>query len=238
MAFTDMNDVDQDLGEEKPADRNGNRSFMVIAGIMGGVMVLALLCIAALAIFRYLPGQRAAQIANATNEAQATAVALAGSQTAEPLAPTRTMPPTALPPTVLPPTHTPLPTHTQVSIAAPTQTPAIDVAMATVYAMRTQRALNSPTPAQPTQVEATPAQPTSAQPTQIPPTSTPPVVAQATPTRSPVAPPATGAPTTRPSATALPQTGLAEELGTTGLMTAAFFLVVIIFLMRRLRTAP
>jgi hypothetical protein len=233
MAFTDMNDVDQDLGEEKPADRNGNRSFMVIAGILGGVMVLALLCIAALALFRYIPGQRAAQIANATNEAQATAVALAGSQTAEPPAPTRTMPPTALPPTVLPPTHTPLPTHTQVIVAAATQTPAIDVAMATVYAMRTQRALSSPTPAQPTQVEATPAQPTSAQPTPVPPTSAPLVVAQATPTQSPVAPP-----TTRPSATALPQTGLAEELGTTGLMTAAFILVVIIFLMRRLRTAP
>jgi hypothetical protein len=59
MAFTDMNDVDQDLGEEKLADRNGNRSFMIIAGILGGIMVLALLCIAALALFRSLPGQRA-----------------------------------------------------------------------------------------------------------------------------------------------------------------------------------
>ena len=100
MAFTDMNDVEQELGEEKPPDRNGNRNFMIIAGILGGIMVLALLCIAGLALFRYLPGQRAAQDANATNEAQATAVALAASQTAMAPLPTRTMPPTAPAPRV------------------------------------------------------------------------------------------------------------------------------------------
>ena len=43
--------------------------------------------------------------------------------------------------------------------------------------------------------------------------------------------------TTQPTKTALPETGIADELGTPGLLAAAFVLVVIIFLMRRLRTA-
>jgi cytoskeletal protein RodZ len=41
----------------------------------------------------------------------------------------------------------------------------------------------------------------------------------------------------RPTTTALPGTGIADELGTPGLIMAAFVLVVIIFIMRRLRTA-
>jgi hypothetical protein len=61
MAFSDMNDIENELGEERPPNGNGNRTFVIIAGILGGVMVLALLCIAALALLRYLPGQRAAQ---------------------------------------------------------------------------------------------------------------------------------------------------------------------------------
>jgi hypothetical protein len=195
MAFTDMNDVEQELREEKPPDGNGNRNFMIIAGILGGIMVLALLCIAGLALFRYLPGQRSAQSANATNEAQATAIAVAASQTASaPL-------PTATKPTVVIPTNTIVPTNTPVIALGPTKSPTFDAPMATIYAMRTQSAQNTGTPVVPT------SQPTSSQPT------------------------------SRPTATALPGTGIAEELGTPGLITAAFVLVVIIFLMRRLRTA-
>lgn len=196
MAFTDMNDVEQELGEEKPPDRNGNRTFMIIAGILGGIMVLALLCIAGLALFRYLPTQRASQNANATNEAQATAIALAASQTASAPIATRTMPPT------LPaPTNTLVPTNTPVIALGPTKTPVFDAPMATIFAMRTQKALNTGTPAVST------SQPTAGQ-------STP-----------------------RPSVTALPTTGIGDELGASGLISAAFILVVIIFLMRRLRTA-
>lgn len=210
MAFTDMNDVEQELGEEKPPERNGNRNFMIIAGILGGIMVLALLCIGGLALFQYLPGQNAARSANATNEAQATAIALAASQTASvPLA-TPTKQPTVAP------TNTKVPTNTPVIVLGPTNTPTVDVAVATLNALRTQRALASPTSvlrtAQPT-TEAT-SLPTSQATTQ-----------------------ATSQATSRPTATALPQTGIAEEMGTPGLITAAFVLVVIIFLMRRLRTA-
>lgn len=211
MAFTDMNDVEQELGEERPPDRNGNRTFMIIAGILGGIMVLALLCIAGLALFRYLPGQQAAQIANATNEAQATANALMTTQTAQAPAATNTTLPT-----VIPPTFTQAPTNTAVIVIGPTSTPTFDTAMATVYAMRTQRALGSPTP-----IEAT-SQPTS-EPTSEPTTQ---------PTTQP-----TLRPTLRPTSTALPVTGIAEEMGTPGLLAAGFVLIAIIFLMRRLRTA-
>src|SRR4030043_53773 len=110
MAFTDMNDVEHELGEEKPPNGNGNRNFLIIAGILGGIMVLALLCIGGLALVRYLPGQRAAQSANATNEAQATAqsanapneaqataIALAASHTASVPIATSTRQPTVAP---------------------------------------------------------------------------------------------------------------------------------------------
>src|SRR4030066_923220 len=128
MAFTDMNDVEQELGDEKPPERNGNRNFLIIAGILGGIMVLALLCIAGLALFRYLPGQRAAQSANATNEAQATAIALAASHTASVPIATSTKQPT------IAPTNTKVPTNTPVIVLAPTKSPTIDLARATIYA--------------------------------------------------------------------------------------------------------
>ena len=154
-------------------------------------MVLALLCIAGLALFRYLPGQKADQSANATNIAQATAMALAASETASApivLPATATLRPTAIP------TNTQRPTNTPVIVVGPTKTPTIDIALATRNALLTEAAAAaSPTPPKPT---------------------------------SP-----------KPTTTALPETGIADELGTPGLITAAFVLVVIIFLMRRLRTA-
>ena len=187
MAFTDMNDVEQELGDEAPPEKNGNRTFLIIAGVLGGIMVLALLCIAGLALFRYLPGQKADQSANATNIAQATAMALAASETAS--API-VLPATAtLRPTVIP-TNTQRPTNTPVIVLGPTKSPTIDIALATRNALLTEAAV-------------------AASPT----------------------------PTPRPTTTALPETGIADELGTPGLLTAAFVLVVIIFLMRRLRTA-
>jgi hypothetical protein len=193
MAFTDMNDVEQELGEEKPPDRNGNRTFLIIAGTLGGIMVLALLCIAALALFRFLPNQRAAQNANATNAAQATAIAFAASQTASVPTATATKRPTLVP------TNTQAPTKTPVIVLAPTKSPTVDIAVATRNALLTQAAATAQLSAQP-----------SAQPS---------------------------ATALRPTSTALPGTGIADELGTNGLITAAFVLVVIIFLMRRLRTA-
>lgn len=83
----------------------------------------------------------------------------------------------------------------------------------------------------------------------LPPTSTP-VVAQSSATISPTANPATatvGAAFTQiavstqtiiPTSTALPNTGFADEMGLPGMLLAALALVVVIFLVRRLRASP
>ena len=180
MAFSDMNDVEQELGEEKPPEDNSNRTFLIVAGILGGIMVLALLCMAGLAIFRALPGGTA-KSANATRAAQATEIAFAETQTAS--APTITLTRT---PTTVPPT--PIPTRTPVIVIGPTNTPTMDIAEATRSALLTQVA----------QAALTPIEPTS---------------------------------------TLLPGTGFADEVGAPGLLAIAFVLVVIIFLVRRLRSA-
>jgi hypothetical protein len=190
MAFTDMNDVEQELGEEKPPSRNGNRTFLIIAGTLGGIIVLALLCIGGLALFRYLPNQRATQNAIATKAAQDTAVALSASQTASVPTATATRQPTYTP------TNTRAPTNTPVIVIAPTKSPTVDIAIATRDALLTQIALTATSSI---------------------------IQASSTPLR--------------PTTTALPPTGIGDELGTSGLLIAGIVLVMVIFLMRRLRTA-
>jgi hypothetical protein len=210
MAFTDMNDVEQELEEEKPPEKNGNRTFLIIAGTLAGIMVLALLCIGGLALFRYLPNQRASQDAAATTEAHSTALALSASQTAAVPTATATLPPTYTPtssplPTKTPlpsqtplPTRTALPTRTSVIGVVASNTPTIDPAIATRNALLTQ-------------IAATHVITTSTQ--------------KATATAR------------LPTSTALPTTGIADELGTPGLITATFVLLAIIVLARRLRTS-
>jgi hypothetical protein len=206
MAFSDMNDVEQELGEEQPPESNGNRTFLIIAGTLGGIMVLALLCIAGLALYRYLPSQRAAVNQSETQAVQDTSaavVALSISETAAVPTSTATRQPTFTP------TNTPVPTHTPVIVLAPSKTPTVDIAIATQYALLTQTAVHEF--ATITSSAPTPGGPTSA--------------AQAT------------AATPHPTSTALPKTGIADELGTPGLLAVAFLLVVVIFIVRALRTA-
>jgi len=203
MAFSDMNDVEQELGEEKPPDNNGNRTFLIIAGTLGGIMVLALLCIAGLALYRYLPGQRASQELASTQAAQDTAVAVSASQTVSVPTATETKRPTFTP------TNTPAPSNTPVIVLVPTKSPTLEVAVATRDALLTQTAVHAF------------ATITSAQPQATAPQATAP---QATATR-------------RPTVTALPGTGIADELGTPGLLAVGFVLVVLIFIVRKLRTA-
>jgi hypothetical protein len=83
----------------------------------------------------------------------------------------------------------------------------------------------------------------------LPPTNTP-VIAQPTATVSPTVNPATatvGAAFTQiavstqtviPTSTALPNTGFADDVGLPGMFALAIGLVVVIFLVRRLRAAP
>jgi type II secretory pathway pseudopilin PulG len=198
MAFSDMNDVEQELGDELPPNGNGNRTFLIIAGTLGGIMVLALLCIAGLALFRYLPGQRAAQELASTQAAQDTAVALSAQQTASVPTATATRQPTFTP------TNTQAPTNTPVIVIVPTKSPTLDIAVVTRDALLTQTAIHS-------FVTVTPG---ATQPETTQPVSSP-----------------------RPTSTALPGTGIADELGIPGLISVAFVLIVVMFLVRKLRTA-
>jgi LPXTG-motif cell wall-anchored protein len=123
-------------GEETPPpEETGNRTFLIVAGILGGITVLALVCIAAYALF-WLPrsrSQREAQIATLTAQANDMATALARTAIAAAATPTftRTTAPTAT--TVR--TATPV-----IAVATDTPVPSADPRTATVAALLTQAA--------------------------------------------------------------------------------------------------
>lgn len=138
MAFEDMDTEGQEYDVEEqptPPEEASNRTFIIVAGILGGLTLLALVCIALYA-FIILPRQRTQreeQIARLN--AQNTQVALAISQTAAAKAFTAT--PTVTP---IPPTATRTPTAV---VVVPTNTVAmtVDPRTATVAALLTQAAI-------------------------------------------------------------------------------------------------
>lgn len=152
--FEDLDFEDVSSGDTIATSRGSNRTFLIVAGVLGGILLIALLAIAAYAIL-ILPGRgtgqqtQAAEI-NATNtaiaqEAQLTAVAWQVT-----LTPTftATLEPTA--------TNTPVPSITSSPVVAPTNTPVPEdgtpatpdtAATATVAALLTQQAAaDEPTP--------------------------------------------------------------------------------------------
>lgn len=143
-----MSDFDYSQFEETPPPQGqNNRTFLVIAGILGAVILLALVAMAAYA-FLVLPGRNSqlaekAAIANAANTAT---VMAATSSALTAMAPTNTPLPTNTP--TPEPTFTPLPTEEPA-----TATPELgtggglteDMAMtATVSALLTQAAEGKP----------------------------------------------------------------------------------------------
>lgn len=124
-------------GEETPPpEESGNRTFLIVAGILGGITVLALACIAAYAFF-VLPKQRSdreAQIATLTAQAIDVATAAARTAIAAAATPTftRTTAPTA---TMVVRTSTPV-----MAVATDTPVPSADPRTATVAALLTQAA--------------------------------------------------------------------------------------------------
>jgi len=147
MGMNDFEDMDfEDIGSEETisTSRSSNRTFLIVAGILGGILLIALLAIAAYAVL-YLPSRdtgQQTQVAaiNATNtavaeEAQLTAVAYRATMT-----PTHTA--------TLPPTNTPtmIPSSTSTPVLAPTNTPVPTdgtpdpAATETVAALLTQQA--------------------------------------------------------------------------------------------------
>ncbi|MGW8249173.1 MAG: LPXTG cell wall anchor domain-containing protein [Anaerolineales bacterium] len=131
-------DLDSDYGSEEgpPPEESSNRTFLIVAGILGAITILALICIVAY-VMLYLPRQRNQQATQAAEiNAQNTAVALAITQTSAAAfftaTPTETATPAADTPT---PSPTPL-------LAVPTDTPVPtdDPRTATVAALLTQAA--------------------------------------------------------------------------------------------------
>jgi len=142
--MNDFEDLEfEDAGEEETiaTSRGSNRTFLIVAGVLGGILLIALLAIAAYAVL-YLPGRdtgQQTQVAeiNATN----TAVAEEAQLTA--IAKQVTMTPTFT--ATLPPTETPTltPSSTSTPVLAPTNTPdPVDdpSATETVAALLTQQA--------------------------------------------------------------------------------------------------
>ena len=123
-----MNADDLSNFDAPPPEESSNRTFLVAAGILGGIVLLSIACLAGYALL-ILPSQRAGQ------QQAATAQAVQNQQVAQALTATAAALsfPTA--------TATPLPTHTPViaqPTAANTSTP--DPATATVAAALTQAA--------------------------------------------------------------------------------------------------
>ena len=134
-----LEDMNMDLGPEEPEEGvpppedSGNRTFFIVAGIIGGIMLLALVCLALYALV-LAPRQRSQQAAQvATVNAQNTQVAMAAEQTAQAGKWTAT-------PTVTPVMPTATTTSTPV-IVTPTQggAPTVD-RTATVAALLTEAA--------------------------------------------------------------------------------------------------
>ena len=155
MGMNDFDNLDFEglSGEETiSTSRGSNRSFLIVAGILGGILLIALLAIAAYAVL-ILPSRdtnQQTQVAeiNATNTAiaeQAQLTAIARQVTFTPTF-TATLPPTETP--------TQAPTSTSTPLLAPTNTPVPEDgtpdqdATATVSALLTQQAAgtDAPTP--------------------------------------------------------------------------------------------
>jgi hypothetical protein len=181
MAFTDMDETGEEYGEE-PLDGDevgSNRTFIIIAAVLGGITLVALLCTAIYA-FVYLPRTRAErENAAATAYAQETMLAFEATQAA--------MPPTA--------------TNTKQVAQVPTAT--------STPVLAEERAANTATP--------------TVDPVQATQDALDTVVAAAQ--------------TQNPTATKLPASGFADDVGAPGLLAMAVVLIVVIFLVRRLRTS-
>lgn len=134
--FDDLDFEEMDSEETITTSRGSNRTFLVVAGILGAILLIALLAIAAYAVL-VLPGRdtgQQTQVAaiNATNTAVAEQAQLTAIAKQITLTPTYTA---TLPPTK---TSTPIPTNTATPVLAPTNTP--DPATETVAALLTQQA--------------------------------------------------------------------------------------------------
>lgn len=172
-------DDNPDFDDEIPPEESSNRTFLIVAGILGGLVLLGLLCVAGYLIFTRSTNQQADATALQQATSQAATIQAGLTQTAVVQAITQTAAVT----NTVPPTNTPV-----IAQATATVKPTENPATATVAAAFTQIALSTQT-----------------------------VIA---------------------TSTALPNTGFTDDIGAPGLMLMAIALVVVIFLVRKLRASP
>jgi hypothetical protein len=193
----DFEDFDESEPEGLPPEEGDNRTFLLVAGGLGVLVVLTLIIMAVYAFF-ILPNRGGGDAdANATIAAQNEQIAQSLTETAIAGAFSPTPSNTAAP------TNTPAPTDTPAVIFSPTPGgtdvgigPTADPRTATVEALLTQAAVAQ------TQAASS--------------------ILTVTPTPTPVS--------------SLPDTGLLDDLGTTGLIGLTAILLVVIFAARRLRS--
>ncbi|HEB65231.1 MAG TPA: hypothetical protein ENJ02_06800 [Chloroflexi bacterium] len=150
-AFADDDSAESDTGLIADTDDsmssgddggNDNRTFLIVAGILGALILLTLACMAIFLLRGSSSGNQARQAEIATVNAQNTQVAEALSMTQLAQAWTPTFTATSVPPTA---TNTPtavvaMPTDTPTP-SAPTDTPTPDYRQATIDALATINAL-------------------------------------------------------------------------------------------------
>ena len=136
MAMFDDNDVSYPEDEALP-EESSNRTFIIAASVLGGIILLALICVAAYALV-VIPNQRTgAADVEATRIAQNTQVAQMLTETA--VANAFALTPIASPSAVFSPTASPTPV---VAVATETPSPTPDIAATgTVSAALTQAAI-------------------------------------------------------------------------------------------------
>lgn len=141
MDYDDTNmENEVDVNGTPPPEESSNRTFIIVAGSLGAIMLLTLICLALYA-FVLAPrnrDQRATQVAEINT--QNTQIAEAAEKTAQAARFTNTPEPTAIPTTTPSPSPTASPT---LVVAAPTEvaaTATTDPRTATVAALLTQAA--------------------------------------------------------------------------------------------------
>lgn len=177
--MTMYDDENPAFDDETPPEETSNRTFLLIAGVLGGLVLLGILCVVGYLIYSGSTNQQAEAVALQQATQQAATIQAGLTQTASVQALTQTAAVT----NTVPPTNTPV-----VAQATNTATLTPDPATATVAAAFTQIAVSTQT-----------------------------VIA---------------------TSTALPNTGFIDDVGAPGLLMMAIALVVVIFLVRRLRTTP
>ena len=170
---------DPEFDDPNPPEESSNRTFLFVAGALGLLVLLGLLCIGGYVFFRNSSNQQAESTAIVQVTQQQATVQAGVTQTIV----AQNLTQTAAVTNTIPPTNTPV-----IAQATATASPTPDPATATVAAAFTQLAVSTQT-----------------------------II---------------------PTSTALPNTGFVDEFGAPGLMLAAVALVVVIFLVRRLRSSP